>query len=149
MARPRKTEGVSPAAEREIAPETVATVPVAPAPVYRAPQQMQPRQMRIERAGAKSEPYTRRFPQVRGGICEYCGVKDSNTPSQFQYKLCEHYRGKQLRCSYCPENKDPDDVIYHSKLEIMESPFEPGTIITVCSATECEKKHQERFKLAI
>lgn len=82
---------------------------------------------------------------VHGGICEYCGVLDGGVPSQYQYKLCPHYRGMQLRCSYCPENKDPDDVIYHSNLSIAESPFNPNELIVWCDSTECSRKHIERF----
>ncbi len=140
MARPRNDSNES-ATEREPAPETVATVPQ-----YVPPQPPQPRQMRIERQGARSEPYTRRFPQVRGGICEFCGVLDPNVPSQYQYKLCPHYRGQQLRCSYCPENKDPDEVIYHADLNIAESPDNPGTLIVWCNSYECSRAHEQRFK---
>jgi hypothetical protein len=144
MARPRKTEADSqPATEREPAPET-ATLP--PQPVYQPPQA--PRQMRVERQGAQSEPYTRRFPMVRGGICEYCGVLDSNTASQYQYKMCPHYRGMQLRCSYCPENKDPDEIIYHANLNIAEHPDNPSTLIVWCDSYECSRAHEKRFKRA-
>ena len=72
-----------------------------------------PRQKTIERQGDVSAPYSRRFPQIRGGVCEFCGVIDPNQPSQHQYKLCPHYRGMQMRCTYCPETKEPDDIIYH------------------------------------
>lgn len=111
-----------------------------------APVQIQPRQMQVERQGARSEPYVRRFPQVRGGICEYCGVIDPNVPSQSQYKLCEHYRGTQLRCSYCPETKDPDEVIYHAALNVVESPTNPGTMIAWCDSYECSRAHLARFQ---
>lgn len=144
MARPKKYLDESPATEREPALETVAIVP----PVYTPPAYvpLHPREMSIERAGAKSEPYTRIFPQVRGGVCEYCGVLDGNVPSQFQYKLCPHYRGKQLRCTYCPEQKDPDEVIYHADLNIRESPDKPGTMIVWCNSYECSRAHENRFK---
>lgn len=140
MARLRKDQAEMPATERETAPETVATVPQ---PVY---QPVAPRQMRVERTGANSEPYVRHFPQVRGGVCEFCGVLDPNTPSQYQYKLCPHYRGMNLRCSYCPAEKDPDEVIRSTKLEIVEHPDRPGVMIATCSSYDCEKAHQERFR---
>lgn len=127
-----------PATEREPAPAT-------PQPGYAPPA---PRQMRVERQGSLSEPYTRRFPEVRGGICEWCGVLDKNVPSQFQYKLCPHFRGMQLRCSYCPENKDPDDVVYHSDLKVAEHPDNPNTLIVWCSSYECSRAHETRFKRA-
>lgn len=107
-----------------------------------------PRQMRVERQGSRSEPYTRRFPQVIGGTCEYCGVIDANYPAQDQYKMCEHYRGMQLRCSYCPESKNPDEVVRSSGLNVAESPNNPGTLIVWCSSFECSAAHNKRWQLA-
>lgn len=101
---------------------------------------------RIERQGSRAEPYTQRFPQVRGGICEYCGVIDSNQPSEYQYKLCPHYRGMQLRCSYCPDNKNPDEVIGHHTLNVAGHPDDPNTIIAWCDSYDCSRKHEVRFK---
>lgn len=142
MARPKKIEEATPlhGTEPVSAPETApaATVTITPPP--------QPRQMRIERQGARSEPYTRRFPQVRGGVCEYCGILDKNVPSQYQYKLCGHYRGMQLRCSYCSETKDPDEVIYHAAMNVAEHPDNPNMIIAWCDSYECSKAHNERFQ---
>ena len=100
----------------------------------------------VERQGIKAEPYTQRYPEVRGGICEYCGVIDQNQPSEYQYKLCPHFRGMQLRCSYCPENKNPDDVIGHHRLQIAGHPENPNTIIAWCDSYDCSKKHETRFK---
>src|SRR5882724_11203015 len=52
-----------------------------------------PRNMRIERSGNISAPMAVRWPQIRGGTCEFCGVLDPNVPAQYQYKLCPHFRG--------------------------------------------------------
>lgn len=147
MARPRLTDSPDEenATERDMAPDTTAAV-VEPPPVYVPPA---PRQMRVERQGSRSEPYTRRFPQVRGGTCEYCGVLDPNTPAQYQYKLCPHYRGMDLRCTYCPENKNPDDVVYHSSLNIAEHPDNPGLLVVWCDSYECSRAHEQRFKRAV
>jgi hypothetical protein len=117
-----------------------------PAPTPAQPVYQAPRMKRIERQGSRSEPYTRRYPQVISGICEYCGVLDPHQPSQYQYKLCPHYRGMQLRCSYCPDTKDPDDVIYHSALNIAEHPENPDTLIVWCDSYECSRAHEARFK---
>ena len=133
-----------PATERELAPETVAPPAYVP-PAYVPPA---PRQMSIERDGGMSSPVSRRFPQVRGGVCEFCGILDRNVPSQFQYKLCPHFRGMQLACSYCPMHADPDDVVYHETLNIAEHPDKPGRLIAWCGKFECSKKHLERFQLA-
>ncbi len=50
--------------------------PVIAKEVYAQPAPL-PRQRNLERQGVKSEPYTRRLPQIRGGICEYCGVSNA------------------------------------------------------------------------
>lgn len=143
MARPRKPDGESPREEHSSATERVE------APVHYTPPPAAPRAMRIERQGAQSAPYSRRFPEIRAGICEFCGVLDPNTPAQFQYKLCGHYRGMQARCSYCPESKDPDDVVYHENLRVAEHPDKPGILIMWCGSYECSRKHTERFKQAV
>ena len=124
----------TPGTEAPIAPELIA-------PTYVAPRKT------IERQGARSEPYTRRYPQVRGGICEFCGVIDKNTPAEFQYKLCPHFREMgTLRCSYCDESKNPDDIVYHSILNVAESPDNPNSIIVWCNAYTCSDAHIKRFK---
>lgn len=138
MAKPNDQD-VSPATEREIARET--TPPVAP-------QYTLPHQMEVERVGSLSSGITVSWPKVRGGICDFCGVIDPNVPSQFQYKLCGHYRGKQLACSYCPASKDIDDVIYHSNLRVLQHPDNPRKLIVHCDSYECLKKHEERWKVA-
>lgn len=104
-----------------------------------------PRQMRVERQNDQGVPMARRFPDIRGGICEFCGVIDRNQPSHFQYKLCNHYRGMQIRCTYCKPERDSDDVNAHATVVAFEDPFNPGTIIFCCSLSECMDKHQKRF----
>lgn len=100
----------------------------------------------IERQGSRTVPVTRRWPQVRGGICEWCGVIDKNYRSEDQYKLCPHFvEIGQLRCSYCDESKNPDDVIYHSVLNIASHPDNPDKLIVWCNAYECSRKHEKRF----
>ena len=134
-----------PTTERTPAPEpTVGAIPTPKVaePVFRP---VMPNEMRVERQGQRGVPVTRRYPQVRGGVCEYCGVIDPHTPSQFQYKLCPHYRGMQLRCSYCDESKDPDDVIYHANINVAEHPDKPGVLIMWCDSYNCAKAHLERF----
>lgn len=142
MGRPRKAE--MPATEREEAPVQEGHVVTVPPPVAYIPPA--PRQMRMARGGARSEPYVRHFPDVRGGVCEFCGVLDPNTPSQYQYKLCPHYRGMQLWCKYCPAEKDPDEVIRSTKLTLVEDPNHPGTLIAVCSSYDCTKRFHDEFR---
>src|SRR3990167_7149039 len=70
-------------------PETAATervtAPVTTAPVAQTPQYLTPRDMDIERVGGLASGMTIVFPEVRGGICEFCGVIDGNYPSHYQY----------------------------------------------------------------
>lgn len=101
----------------------------------------------IERQGVQAVPYVRRHPQVRGGICEFCGVIDSNVSSEHQYKLCPHYRAiGQLRCSYCPDHKIPDDVIGHSVMNVAEHPDNPDKLIVWCDSYDCSRAHEARFR---
>lgn len=139
MARPKKQ--VEPEMERPLTEQVQA-------PVHYAPPPPPPRVMRVEREGSQSEPKTVRWPQIRGGVCEYCGVLDGNVPSQFQYKLCGHYRGMQAQCTYCPESKDPDDVVYHETLNVAEHPDKPGVLVMWCGSFNCSQAHTKRFRRA-
>lgn len=131
-------------AQLEVATKTPpAPVYVPPAPVARLP-----RNMRVERTGATSAQYTVHWPQIRGGTCEFCGVLDPNTPAQFQYKLCPHFRGMTARCTYCPESKDPDEIVYHSNMHVAEHPDQPGVLIMWCNSTSCSDAHFKRFSKA-
>jgi hypothetical protein len=133
--------------------DTPGTVPQAapvtgseekPVPVYTAPA---PISKKIERQGVRGAPLVHRYPEVRGGICEWCGVIDNNLPSTEQYKLCPHYKHfGQLRCSYCDESKDPTDVVGHAVLNIYDHPTRPDEVVVVCNSYECTRKHQERFE---
>ena len=115
--------------------------PVTPVYVPQAPK------LKIERQGQRAEAYSERLPQVRGGICEHCGVLDRNVPSEHQYKLCGHFRDiGQLRCSYCDETKNPDDVIGHSNLNVAKHPDNPNKLIVWCDSYNCSKAHEQRFK---
>lgn len=105
-----------------------------------------PREMRLERQGADTVPLSRRFPEIRAGQCEFCGVIDPNQPGHLQYKLCPHYRGMEAKCIYCPHEKDQVEVVRASRMNVAEHPYQPGVLIMWCNSTECSKKHIERFK---
>jgi len=100
----------------------------------------------IERQGSNTEAHVVHYPTVRSGICDRCGVVDSNYDSTVQYKLCEHYRGKQLACSYCPSSADADEVVRISILQVMDSPDNANELIVVCNSSECSEKHIKRFR---
>lgn len=118
---------------------------IAPEPIMPT-MPMQPRQKMVERQGNLAEPYVRRYPQVRAGTCEYCGVLDPNVPAQYQYKLCPHYRGMELRCSYCDASKDPSEVIGKSTMNVYDHPDKPNTLVIVCDSYDCTRAHQLRFQ---
>lgn len=103
----------------------------------------------IERQGGRSEPFTYHYPEVRGGVCEYCGILDVNVPSQYQYKLCPHFRGiGDLQCSYCPAAKNPDEVIRGGKLNVHQHPDNPNKLVVVCGSYECSEAHLARFQMS-
>ncbi len=141
MGRPRKTTAEDSFDEQPLTEQVSAPVTV---PVYTPP----PKQLHVESIGSASEAYTIRFPPMRGGICEFCGVLDPKVESKFQYRLCPHYRGMQARCTYCPDSKDPDDVIYHETLNVAEHPDRPGTLVMWCGSFNCSQAHIKRFRRA-
>lgn len=106
----------------------------------------QPRNMRLSSRGATSAPVSRRFPQVRGGQCEFCGTIDPYQPGDVQYKLCPHYRGMELRCQYCPAHKDSSEVVRNNTLNVAEHPYHPGELVVWCKSFECSKAHEQAFK---
>lgn len=111
-----------------------------------APVASAPRPKRMSRQGDNPVPYVQRWPDIRGGVCEYCGILDSNIPSQYQYKLCQHYRDVgTVRCNYCDATKDPDDVAYHSNMTMYENPLDSSELIALCNSYSCTEKHEKRF----
>jgi len=115
-----------------------------------APKPLQPREMTQERLGAgDTVAYSRKFPTIRGGQCERCGTVDANQPGEYQYKLCEHYRGKDMKCSYCPREKNQDEMMRYSILRVQEHPDKPGVLVSWCNSTECQDKHIKRFNVSL
>lgn len=100
----------------------------------------------IERKGSTTSPVVGVYPTVRAGICDRCGVLDPNTESFYQYKLCEHYRGKEMGCSYCVSTTDQNEVIRYSIIQVFDSPDNPNELVTVCNASTCLDKHYKRFQ---
>lgn len=104
----------------------------------------------IERQGVRAEPYTYMYPRVIGGQCEFHGVMDNKQPSEVQYQLCPHFKDiGELRCSYCPENVNPVEVINRSELKIHVHPDNPNKLVVVCDSYNCSQKHIERFKRSV
>lgn len=110
-----------------------------------------PRQ--TERRGGKTVPYTKMYPLVRGGICDKCGVIDQYLESTDQYRLCEHFRGMNLECSYCDPTKNPTEVIRYSVMKIHDHPYNKDALgrpelVVVCDSYECSTKHGSRFDVS-
>ena len=105
-------------------------------------------QKSIERTGANNEPYVRRYPQVRSGTCEYCGVIDPTKPADIQYQLCPHYKGMELRCSYCDASLNPIEVNRMAIINVADHPNNPNQIIAWCDRTACVDKHRKRFQVS-
>lgn len=107
-----------------------------------------PVQRTIERQGIRTEPYTRRLPQIRGGVCEFCGVLDKFVPAQFQWKLCPHFRGiEEMRCSYCDEAVNPTDVLLKGIMNVAEHPDNPSKLVVWCNSYKCSAAHEKRFRV--
>lgn len=103
-----------------------------------------------EKKGGVSTLYTRIYPNVTGGLCEKCGVMDKNQPSEYQYKLCEHYRGLSLDCSYCDPTKDQKEVTRISKLYVYDHPFKKDSygrpvLGVVCDSFTCQNQFNIEF----
>ncbi len=107
----------------------------------------EPKNMRLTPPGESSYPMSRRFPEIRGGVCEYCGVIDKNYPGDQQYKLCPHYKGMNMKCVFCPDSKDHDEVVRASKMIVMEDPYSPGNLVTLCGSYECTRKFEKKFNI--
>lgn len=129
------------APQMRVTPNIEVSVPVKPSYVN-------PRNMQLERQGADTVPASNRYPTIRGGVCDWCGVLDPNYPAHLQYKLCPHYRGMDMKCIYCPAEKDQIEVLRISELQVAEHPYKPGVLVAWCNSTDCSKKHIERFKVS-
>ena len=110
--------------------------------------------MQIERQGGSNSPMTKHYPRVYGGQCERHGTVDSNQPATEQYKLCGCFKEVgDIRCSYCPDTKDPREVIRMSDMQVMIHPDDMGKpaetqrVICLCNSFECSDKHLKRFKV--
>lgn len=93
---------------------------------------------------------TRVYPKIYGGICEKCGVLDKNQGSEYQYKLCEHYRGLSLECNYCDPTKDQKEVTRISQLYVYDHPFQKDSqgnpaLAVVCDSFTCQDQFNKEY----
>lgn len=103
------------------------------------------------RQGNASAPMTARFPRIIGGVCEKCGVIDSNQASEVQYTLCPHFRNMGLvRCEYCDPSKDPMEVIRVANMNVAFSPnstAENPKVMAWCNSLKCADAHLARYDM--
>jgi len=111
--------------------------------------------MQFERQGSRSEVYVRKYPDIVGGVCEFCGIVNSNAPAEEQYRIthvanCPYAAigGTPgiIRCSYCPDNADPIEVVKRARITVHEHPDRPNQLLAVCDSYNCSQKHLQRFK---
>ena len=107
----------------------------------------------MERRGGKTVPYTKMYPLIKGGQCDFCGTIDKNQEAIYQYKLCPHFRGINLECSYCDPTKDPNEVVRYSVMKVHDHPYDKDaqgrpTLVMVCDSYECSTKHRARFQVS-
>jgi hypothetical protein len=103
-----------------------------------------------EKKGGVTQQFTRVYPRVKGGTCEKCGVIDKNAPAEYQYKLCEHYRGLNLECSYCEASKDQKEVTRISDFYVYDHPakrdsFGRPVLGVVCDSFTCQNSFNVEF----
>lgn len=111
----------------------------------------------IERQAGVNAPVSSRYPRIIGGQCERHGVVDPLNSSVPQYLLCGCFKdiGGQVRCSYCPDTKDPNEVMRLSEMNVAVHPEDMGKpgdqqrIIAWCNSFECSDKHLKRFKVSL
>lgn len=103
----------------------------------------------IERQGAVNAPFSVRYPNIKGGACERHGTIDPKQPATVQYLLCGCFNELgEVRCSYCPDAKDPNEVIRISEMKVAVNPDNPNKVIAWCDSFECSDKHLKRFKIS-
>ncbi len=106
-----------------------------------------PKNMRLSRPGESNGISARFFPRIKGGVCESCGVIDPNYPGNMQYKLCPHYKGMEMKCAFCKQAADHDDVVRMSDILVHEDPYLPGNLVTLCGSYECTKKYEQKYHI--
>lgn len=101
--------------------------------------------MRIGRNEGPEGLVSRWYPKIYAGVCESCGVIDPNKPGAVQYKLCPHYAGMDMKCSFCKETANHPEVVRMSTMIIRDDPHVPGQLVTCCNSYECTRRFKEKY----
>lgn len=89
-------------------------------------------QKRAEIFAEKMVPAATKHPEIRAGICEFCGES---------YRTCKHYSGIDIYCTYCGRR----DIILSRSLKIFSRNDTPNQLIIVCEDYKCTDAHLNRF----
>lgn len=146
----KPTEPIKPEPELPEMPKPLATAYIDSSYTHGQPKRI----LTVEQSESSGFPAATKLPNIRGGICEFCGVVDPKVPSHLQYTLqhapnCPYtrYGGlKEVKCSYCPEGTDLDDVRAHRVFSVFEFPPNSGKLTVVCDDMRCESAHFKRFQ---
>lgn len=106
-----------------------------------------PREMKLSAPGQSNNVQARFFPRILGGVCEACGVIDPNYPGHVQYKHCQHYKNMEMKCAFCKQTADHQDVVRMSQMLVHEDPYAPGQLTTLCGSYECTKKYEQKYHI--
>ncbi len=112
---------------------------------------MEPKDMILSRPGESNELPAVNYPTIYGGVCEACGVIDPNYPGQVQYKFCKHYKGMEMKCVFCKETADHEDVVRMSTMVVKSDPYDPSgkRLVTLCGSYECTRKFRQKYHLPV
>lgn len=80
----------------------------------------------------KSTPDAIRHPDIRAGVCEFCGQHHTD---------CQHYKGVDIYCTYCGRR----DIISSRSLKVYSLKSNPKQLIIVCDDFGCSNSHINRF----
>lgn len=103
--------------------------------------------MSIERHGNASTVDAIVHPEIRAGVCTFCGVKpdfegyDGGGNPRKAVPKCKHYYGVKLFCTYCQN----DEALRSRTMRVYELKSDPGKLIICCDDFRCEDKHQKKF----
>lgn len=105
---------------------------------------VEPPKIKLDVAVENTEIPAKRWPDIRVGTCEFCGVMDKHEVAWKQYQHCPHYKGIDVRCIYCPAGTDMEDVIKGRTIKVRERLDRPGVLTMWCSDMKCEDAHWKR-----
>lgn len=109
-------------------------------------------QVRVRTVTNPGLPEHKRWPNIIGGACEFCGTGVYHTETarlitplaanRYGVGQCEHYKDVEIRCSYCPAETDWNQLSQR-KIRVLEFASTPGELIMVCTDFGCDSRFKE------